>query len=154
MTDTTNPLRDTPFMEALLDLVIPPSRDGAMPGAGNLGLKNTVAASVEADVLLGPAVAAGLRAVCDAALAIHPVGLPALSPGMRLEVVREVLGKHPTLMNALARHLYPAYYQHPAVLDALGEPARPPFPEGFQVEPTDARLLAELHARRKVAGQP
>ena len=154
MTETTNPLRNTPFMQALFDLVIPPSRDGAMPGAGNLDLTSTVAASVEADVLLGPVVAAGLRAVCDAALAIHPAGLPGLSPAVRLDVVRAVVNSHTTLMNAMARHLYPAYYQHPAVLDALGEPARPPFPEGFQVEPTDAKLLAELHARRKAAGQP
>ena len=136
-------------MDAFFDVVIPPSVDGAMPGAGSLGLSGAVAADVETDPLLGDIVSAGLRAVNDAAFARDSSGLPGLSLAARLEVVRGALGGHPMLMTGVARHLYPAYYQHPQVLVALGEPARPPFPEGFEIEPTDVGLLAKLHARRK-----
>jgi hypothetical protein len=154
MTHSAIPLRDTAFMDAFLDLVIPASVDGTMPGAGSLGLSGAVAASVEADETLGRIVGSGLRAVCDAALARNPGGLSGLPPAARLEVVQEALGRHPMLMTGLARHLYPAYYQHPRVLEALGEPPRPPFPEGFEIEPTDTGLLAKLHARRDAAASP
>jgi hypothetical protein len=40
-----------------------------------------------------------------------------------------------------------AYYQQPAVLIALGEPARPPFPEGFELEPISPEWLALLQQR-------
>lgn len=151
MTTETHPLNDAAFMEALLDLVIPPSKDGVMPGAGSLGLGAAVAATIEADARFGPPVVQGLAAIADSAAAKQPGGLPALQPAERLEIVQAVLAEHPNLMTSVARYLYPAYYQHPRVLEGLGEPARPPFPEGFEIEPTDERLLAKLYARRRPA---
>ncbi|MBA4181405.1 MAG: hypothetical protein C0506_12510 [Anaerolinea sp.] len=149
MPNATDPLHDNAFMEAFLNLVIPPDEDRRMPGAGSLGLGAAVAAAVETDSLLGHAVVTGLRAVRDAAVARDPAGLPGLTREARLEVLEGVLAHHPAFMTGVARHLYPAYYQHPRVLEALGEPARAPFPEGFQIEPTDAALMAKLLARRK-----
>ncbi len=149
MTTTTNPLRDPAFMEAFLNLVIPPSADGVMPGAGSLGLGEAIATSVEADTRFGHVVSNGLQSVFEAALVVEPAGLPALLPADRVEVVQSVLGDHPMLMVSVSRYLYIAYYQHPRILAALGEPARAPFPEGFEIEPTDERLLAALHARRQ-----
>jgi len=151
MTTVINPLTDAPFMEALLDLVIPPSKDGVMPGAGSLGLGGAVAAAIESDSRFGPPVSEGLSAIAESAAARNAGGLPALAPAERLEVIQGVLGAHPNLMTSVARYLYPAYYQHPRVLQGLGEPARPPFPEGFEIEPTDEHLLAKLHARRRTA---
>ena len=148
MTDSTTPLRDSAFMRAFLDLVVPPSADGKMPGAGNLGIASGVADQLEADAMLGPLVQAGLQAVHTAALAADVKGFVALSPDDRLSVVEEQIAAHPLLMMGLARYLYPAYYQHPRVLEALGEPPRPPFPEGYDVEPTDPQLLAKLRPRR------
>lgn len=151
MTTETNPLTDPSFMETLLDLVIPPSKDGVMPGAGSLGLGSAVAAAIQSDTRFGPPVVDGLRAIADSATAKHPGGLSALANNERLEVIQAVLVTHPQLMTSVARYLYPAYYQHPAVLEGLGEPARPPFPEGFEIEPTDERLLEKLRARRQSA---
>ena len=148
MDSTQTPLRDPAFMEAFLDLVIPPGADGRMPGAGSLGLAAGLAASLEADASLGPLVQAGLRAVQEAALARDAAGFAGLSVAGRLEVVEAQARAQPMLMVAIARHLYPAYYQHPRVLESLGEPPRPPFPEGFEVEPTDPVLLAKLRPIR------
>lgn len=149
MTNAADPLRDSAFMDAFLDLVIPPAEDRGMPGAGSLGLSGAVAAAIETDGLLGHAVSEGLRAVCKAVNARDPAGLAGVTREARLEVVEAVLESHPALMTGVARHLYPAYYQHQRVLEALGEPARAPFPGGFQIEPTDPILLAKLLVRRK-----
>jgi hypothetical protein len=136
-------------MEAFLNAVIPPSSDGRMPGAGVLGVAAELAGAIEGDVRLGPLVQAGLLGVYQAAIERDPHGLPALSAPARVEVIQGQLAAHPVLMMGVARHLYPAYYQHPRVLEGLGEPARPPFPEGYDVEPTDPRLLDRLRQRQR-----
>jgi hypothetical protein len=87
--------------------------------------------------------------VQDAAIVRDSAGFSELSPEARLEVVESQLMAHPALMNGITSHLYLAYYQHPAVLEGLGEPARPPFPEGFEVEETDPKLLDALRERAR-----
>jgi len=147
--DALTPLRDLAFMQALLDLVIPPSADGRFPGAGSLGIASAVAGQLEADAMLALPVQAGLQAVREASLARDPAGLPGLSLQARVEMLEAQLGAHPLLILGLARHLYPAYYQHPRVLEALGEPPRPPFPDGYDLEATDPLLLEKLRTRQR-----
>ncbi|MCH8814577.1 MAG: hypothetical protein IH957_05675 [Chloroflexi bacterium] len=149
MTETRPALNDHDFMKALLNLLIPPSASRELPGAGALGLETAVAAALQDDPSLGPMVEAGALAVREAALAEHPEGLPAMAPEAGTKVVEAQLTAHPFLMMGLLRYLYPAYYQHPQVLEGIGEPPRPPFPEGFDVEATDAELLEKLLARRR-----
>lgn len=149
MTETRAALNDPDFMKALLDLVIPPSASGDLPGAGALGLSPAVATALQADPLLGPLVEAGVQAVREAALSQHPEGLPGMAPQAGAKVVEAQLATHPLLILGILRYLYPAYYQHPRVLEGIGEPPRPPFPEGFDVEATDAELLEKLRARRR-----
>lgn len=149
MTETRAALNDPDFMKALLDLVIPPSASGDLPGAGALGLSPAVATALQADPLLGPLVEAGVQAVREAALSQHPEGLTGMAPQAGAKVVEAQLATHPLLMMGILRYLYPAYYQHPQVLEGIGEPPRPPFPDGFDVEATDAELLEKLRARRR-----
>ena len=63
MTEQRVALDDSEFIDALLNLVIPPSFDGNLPGAGTLGLAPAVAAALRADKLLGPLVEVGAEAV-------------------------------------------------------------------------------------------
>lgn len=149
MTESPTALNDEGFMEALLDLVIPPNASGSLPGGGALGLSPAIATALQADPLLGPMVEAGLRAVKEAALSQHPEGLPGMTPEAGTKLIEAQVSAHPFLMMGLLRYLYPAYYQHPQVLSGIGEPPRPPFPEGFDVEATDASLLEKLQARRR-----
>ena len=60
MSDAPAALDDQDFMDALFDLVIPPSASGELPGAGTLGLSAAVATALRADPLLGPLVEAGV----------------------------------------------------------------------------------------------
>ena len=85
-----------------------------------------------------------------AALSEHPEGLPAMTPQAGTELLKAQLSAHPVLIMGILRHLCPVYYQQPHVLEAIGEPPRPPFPDGYDVEPTDAELLEKLRARRNV----
>ena len=148
MTEQRAALDDSEFVNALLNLVIPPSVDGNLPGAGTLGLAPAVAAALRADKLLGPFVEVGAEAVRAAALSEHPEGLPAMTSQGGTELLKAQLSAHPVLMMGILRHLCPAYYQQPQVLEAIGDQPRPPFPDGYDVEPTDAELLEKLRARR------
>ncbi len=149
MAETRAALNDPDFMEALLDLVIPPSASGDLPGAGALGLSEDVVAALQADPTLGPLVEAGVEALREAALSEHAEGLPAMTPEAGEKVIEAQLAAHPLFIIGILRYLYPAYYGHPRVLEGIGEPPRPPFPEGFDVEATDEELLEKLRARRR-----
>lgn len=147
MTATPSALDDLDFMNALLNIVIPPSASGDMPGAGTLDLVAAVATAVGADPLLGSFVEAGTQAIREAALSQHPEGLAGMTPEAGAKLVESQLAAHPLLIMGLSRHLYPAYYQHPRVLAGIGEPPRPPYPEGYEIEATDPELLKKLQAR-------
>ncbi len=149
MTEITEALNDPDFMKALLELVIPPSASGDLPGAGALGLSQAVATALQADPMIGAMVEPGAQAVREAALSQHPEGLPGMAPQAGAKVVEAQLAAHPLLIMGILRYLSPAYYQHPQVLEGIGEPPRPPFPEGYEVEATDTALLEKLQARRK-----
>lgn len=149
MTESSTALSDQAFMDALLNLVIPANASGSLPGAGTLGLSREVAAGLQADPMLGPMVGAGVQAISDAALAQHPQGLAGMTREAGTKLLQTQLSANPFVMIGLLRYVYPAYYQHPQVLKGIGEPPRPPFPEGFDVEATDAILLEKLEARRK-----
>lgn len=149
--DTGQPvLDDLPFLRAFLDVVIPPD-DASLPGAGSLSLAPQFADSVRGDSTLGPLVVAGLQAVAEAALGRDPAGFAAMPPAAQIEAVESQLAGHPMLMTAVSLHVYRLYYQHPVVLEALGEPPRAPFPEGYALEPTAPDLLERL---RLIARQP
>jgi hypothetical protein len=147
---------DPDFLQGLLNLVIPP--DGRMPGAGDLDLWPAVNGWLRQNAAAALAsLGAGLEAVRNAALARDPGGLAALPAAEALEVVEAVTAGDPGLMPSLARAIAMVYYQQPAVLVALGEPARPPFPDGFELDPISPESLSLLEGRaqpRNTAGLP
>jgi hypothetical protein len=152
MDDARTPLPDVAFLDTFFDVVIPPSEDGRLPGAGSIGVTAEVLARIAADPVLGAAVQEGLRAVYDAALERDAGGFAAMSAEARVALVEAQLAAHPMLIVGTVLHLYQAYYQHPRVLEGLGEPPRPPFPEGYDLEPTDPHLLEKLRQRARAAG--
>ena len=137
-------LGDGAFMTALLNVVVPPSVDGKLPGAGALKLAEQVATALEGD----SAVEAGLGAVREAAGTVDG-GFAAMELAEQVALVESQAAAHAGLMAAVTRAVYLAYYQHPAVLVGIGEPGRPRYPEGFVIDPTDPELLAMLQARAR-----
>jgi hypothetical protein len=149
MLNDASPLQDTDFLGAILDLLIPPRPDRHMPGPAALGLAGAVGADLSADPRSGPPVELALVALREAARQLSPEGFLALSGDDRLAVFKTQLPEHPALVPGLTFHLYLAYYAHPTVLAALNQPARAPFPEGYEIEQTDPELLALLESRRQ-----
>jgi hypothetical protein len=142
-------LGDSAFMDAFLDVAVPPDASRNLPGAGTLDLTAEVVTGLRADTMLGPMVESGLQAVRAAAVARNTGGLAGMSLEEATKLAQDELTTMPFVMMGLLRYVYPAYYQHPAVLRGIGETARPPYPEGFDVEPTDPELLETLEARGK-----
>lgn len=124
-------------LAAVLDTLLPRSRDGRLPGAGELGL----GAEIERDVpQLAPMVKAALARLDDDAGA---GGFAGLDPAGRTEALRVHAEGDPGLLPGLLFQVYTRYYVAPAVLEALDLEPRPPWPKGYAMDPTDLDTLLE-----------
>lgn len=54
---------------------------------------------------------------------------------------------HPEAMAVIVSLIAQCYYRDPRVLESLGTPARPPFPEGYAIDQGDWSLLDPVRAR-------
>ncbi len=142
--DTTSPLEDAALVTALLDTLIPPSEDAKLPGAGTLGLGDGVAAAIASNPRIAPPVTAALEALLHQTPDFATADLDT-----RVEALKTIEAAHPALIPSLTTPLYFAYYQHPVVLVTLGLPGRPPYPGGYETDPTDPELLDLLRSRAK-----
>lgn len=126
---------------AVLDLIVPPSQDGRLPGAGEIGLAVEVAAACDSSAEARAPVADGLAALEAAARKQGAASFRAAPPAQRLQTLRDHAAQAPFFLPGLVFHTYRAYYQHPRVLAGLGLGGRPPFPQGYAVAPTDFDAL-------------
>lgn len=131
---------------AMLDELIP-ARDASLPGAGSLGVGAYVAAKL-GDVV--PLVARGLAALDALARDRGAADFADLEAGERAPLVNEVAAGHPGFVECLVFHTYVGYYQDPRVALAIGFPARPPYPEGYELAPGDLGLLDDVRKRAKL----
>jgi hypothetical protein len=135
------------ILHAVLNLIVPPSADGRMPGAAEVGVPAYLVAEA-ADAL--PALRDELALLEQRAQARHARGFAALGQGERQGLVEELRARDPAFMSRLAMETLACYYQHDRVLDGLGVEARPPYPKGYQLAPGDLSLLAPVRARGKI----
>ena len=139
-----NVLSDEAFLDALCDTIVPP--DGAMPGAGSLSLAAAVRKAVADNALLARPLQAALAALDSAARERHAGGLAALDAAARNEVVAAAMQQQP-MLGMFPFVVFIAYYQHPRVREALGQPGGAPYPRGHQIQVTDESLLRKLRGR-------
>jgi hypothetical protein len=134
---------DSNTLTAVLDTLIPPSADGRLPGAGELGLADAIGEALGDSELLSQSLEAldesarQAGAACFAELGLDP----------RSECLRESAESNPALLPGLIFHTYSNYYRNPRVLEALGLEARPPFPLGYTLEAGDPTLLDPVRRR-------
>jgi hypothetical protein len=140
------------MLDTLLDVVLPPSDDGRLPGAGSLGLTAHVVRTVEQTPMLGPVVTYGLAALTELATTRNAGGWMGLSPGERAEVLREFTATDQFFLPAFLFLAYSGYYQHPRVLEALGLEARAPHPVGYEMDAGDFSLLDAVRGRGPMSG--
>jgi hypothetical protein len=135
-------------LTAVLDALVPPSADGRLPGAGEIGLASGIEAQLGAMCAF---TARGLDALDALARERGAAGFGALAAPARAEVLSAHAAADPGFLPGLVFQVYSAYYQHPRVVTGLGLEPRPPHPKGFTLEQPDLdALLAPVRARQKV----
>jgi hypothetical protein len=137
-------------LTSVLDEVIPPSDDGRLPGAGELGLARHVEQMLDQTPALRPLIVQGISGLDELARSRGSQSFAALSKPDRVQVLNELGPKQPAFLPTLLLYTYGGYYQNGRVVEALGLEARPPFPEGYEVEPNDLTLLDEVRQRPKM----
>lgn len=134
-------------LPGLLDELLPARPDGALPGAGGLGLGDELLRALREKPALRPAIAPGLAALAALLRARGAVALGELASPDRRAVLDELAARAPACLPTLTFLTCAAYYQDPRVLAALGHEARPPFPEGHELPAFDEALLAKVRRR-------
>lgn len=132
---------------ALLDEIIPPSPERGLPGAGEAGL---AAELVERVPELRPTLQQGLANLDEKARARGGASFTGLARPDRVAALTELSEEDPGFLPGILYHSYLRYYQHAQVLEALGLEARPPYPQGYTMEPTDPERLAAMRARPRL----
>ena len=135
------------IVDAVLNLIVPPSADGRLPGAAEVGVPAFLVAEA-ADAL--PALCEELDELERRARARFARGFAALEARERGSLLGETRAQAPAFMSRLAMETLACYYQHDRVLEGLGLEARAPYPKGYEVVPGDLSLLAPVRARGKI----
>jgi len=135
---------------AVLDEVIPPSDDGRLPGAGEIGIAHDIEQTLQQTPEVRPVVTQGLSTVSELANDRNPKGFAALSRREKLEVLDEVSAREQAFLPSVMFLAYAAYYVNDRVVEALGLEPRPPHPKGYEVEPDDLSLLEQVRQRPKL----
>jgi hypothetical protein len=131
-------------LTALLNLIIPASEDGKMPGANDIGFFTYMQ---NENILL--IIQEGLIKIIDESHNHYGRGFSALSVAEQSELVSGLKGILFRFINILTTHVIHCYYQYDDVLKAIGLEARPPFPKGSKVEEGDIILLEPVYYRGK-----
>jgi hypothetical protein len=134
-------------LDLVLNLIIPPSADGRMPGGSEVGVPDYLAA--EAPAVL-PVLRRELDEIEQQSRERFARGFAELEGDERKSLVDALRVRDASFMSGLVHELLACYYQHDRVLEGLGLEARPPFPKGYQVVQGDLALLAPVRARGKV----
>jgi len=157
MHDTSQKKRDLDFSDeerrvlaGVLDEIIPPRDDAAVPGAGELGMAAHIEGAVAETPDLKLAIGPGLAAVEGLARNRGASSFTALSKRDRVEVLGEVESAQPAFIPTLIFHACVGYYLNPRVLAAYGLPHRPPHPDGYEMEENDLTQLDAVRGRPKM----
>ena len=134
-------------LEAVLNLIVPASADGRMPGAAEVGVPAYLLAEAP-DAL--PLLCRELEELERRSHERFARGFAELPQRERKSLIEAMRAQEPSFMSRLAMETLACYYQHDRVLGGLGLEARPPYPKGYQVVPGDLSLLEPVRARGKI----
>ena len=132
MTDFTEPT--TRALRALVDLVIPPSREYGIPGAGDEAI---FAEILEAASSARGFVEAAMTALDEQAAAHGNADFAELDADARETVATRFRESHDRFCRMVSGLVAQCYYRDPRVMSSLGMAPRPPFPEGYDLARDD-----------------
>lgn len=134
------------LLDAILDMLIPPSEDGKILGAGALGV---------ADFFLNAdAYAVDPVGAAQAVIAASGNDFITLSQDKKINILKQIEATHPQAFATLVRVTYMGYYSRPDTRLYFGVGAHPVHPKGYPVSPESDAVMEELtapvRARRKM----
>jgi hypothetical protein len=134
-------------LDIVLNMIVPPSADGRMPGAVEVGVPAYLCAEAP-DAL--PVLCRELEELDRRARERFARAFAELEEHDRKSLIGEMRARESSFMSRLAAETLACYYQHDRVLEGLGIEARPPYPKGYQVVQGDLSLLEPVRARGKI----
>jgi len=134
-------------LTVVLNLIIPPSDDGRMPGAAEYDVWGYIR---DAASSLAAVIPKQLDQLDRHARGRLGKRLASLNEHDAQAMVDEIRAVEPEFMADLARQTVCCYYQQDRVLTAVGMEARPPFPKGYEVKSGNLSLLDPVRRRGKV----
>lgn len=141
-------------LECVLDEIVPPCEERALPGAGALGGVRYIQRALLQAPDLRPAVVQGLAELQRLATARGAEDFAAVPSSERRAMLDELATTQPAFLPGLIFHTYVGYYQEPRVLEALGIEPRPPFPKGYDMQPGDLGRLDAVRRRPPMYREP
>ena len=132
-------------LSSVLDEIIPPSADGKLPGAGELGLVEYLEGALQRMSDLQAMIIEGLAALDELARSRNAAYFAALCKEDKVALLNEQGFVFPLMFQT-----YIGYYQSARVVQALGLEARPPHPKGYEIGASDLTLLDGVVRRRKL----
>jgi hypothetical protein len=135
------------MLDLVLNMIVPPSADGRMPGAAEVGVPAYLFAEAP-DAL--PALRLELEELELRTRDRFARGFAELEQAERQTMIDAMRAQAPSFMSRLAMETLACYYQHDHVVEGLGREARPPYPKGYQVVQGDLSLLEPVRARGKI----
>lgn len=134
-------------LDLVLDMIVPPSGDGRLPGASEVGVPAFLA-SHAADYV--PRLAEELDRLDADSRAAAGRRFAEAGREVRQRVLDAARASVPGFLGALALHAVTRYYQDDRVMVAIGLEPRPPFPKGYEVPSGDLGLLEPVRRRGRV----
>lgn len=134
-------------LACVLDEIVPPSGDGRLPGAGELGLVAWIERKLRESPDLRPAVLQGLATLERLARERGAAGFAAVPRPERLALLSALAPLEPAFLPGLIFQTYVGYYESARVLEGLGLEPRPPFPKGYAMEAVDPARLDAVRRR-------
>ena len=133
------------MLNEILNLIIPPSEDGKMPGAADVGFLDYIQSENNVK-----SIQEGLIKINEVSQNKFGLELTALCSSMKTELIKSVNRELPHFFKHLTTLVIQCYYQHDDVLAEIGLEQRPPFPEGYQIVEGDLILLEPVYLRGKI----
>ena len=133
-------LKPADLLDLILNEIIPPSEDGRVPGAGQIGVGGSLLAGGPRPVKNCIETVTGiLDAVSAEAQDFHLLGRDG-----RVAALKTVERRCPGEFGVFVRAVYMDYYSRPEIRPLFGVGSHPVHPEGYPVEPESEEVMARL----------
>jgi hypothetical protein len=135
-------------LQAIADVIVPPSAKYAVPGAGDPAICSSVVNDASTRL---PKLLAALAKLNTMAREAHENSFAELTDTARGEVALSFQRTCIDDANMLQLLVTQCYYRDDRVLASLGMEQRPPFPAGYAVDPGDWSILDPVRSRGSIS---